>query len=73
VAINSAMALLARFGTAHIDWVVAGAFTAAAVAGVLVGGRIADRIDAERSLQAFAAGLVLLALFTAGAAIAAML
>ena len=73
VAINSAMALLARLGTARIDWVVAGAFTAAAVAGVLVGGRIADRIDAERSLQAFAAGLVLLALFTAGAAIAAML
>jgi hypothetical protein len=72
VAINSAVALLARLGTARIDWLVASAFTAAAVAGVLVGGRIADRIDAERSLRAFAAGLVLLALFTAGAAIAGM-
>lgn len=71
VTINSAVALLARFGTARIDWLVAAAFTAAAVAGVLVGGRIADRIDAERSLRAFAAGLVLLALFTAGAAIVA--
>jgi MFS family permease len=52
---------------------VAAAFTATAVAGVLVGGRIADRIDAERSLRAFAVGLVLLALFTAGTAIAGML
>ena len=72
VAINSAVALLARLGTARVDWLVAAAFTATAVAGVLVGGRIADRIDAERSLRAFAAGLVLLALFTAGAAIAGM-
>ena len=72
VAINSAVALAARLGSAHIDWTVAAAFTAAAVVGVLAGGRIADRIDAERSLRLFAAGLVLLALFTAGAAIAGM-
>lgn len=72
VAINSAVALLARFGDATIDWTVAGAFTAAAVAGVLVGGRVADRIDAEKSLRLFAAGLVLLALFTGGSAIVAL-
>jgi hypothetical protein len=42
----------------------------AAVGGVLTGGRIAGRIDAERSLRVFAAGLVLLALFTAGSALA---
>jgi len=73
VAINAAVALVARLGTAHIDWTVAIAFTATAVAGVLVGGRVADRIDAERSLRFFAAGLVLLALFTAGSAIAGMI
>ncbi|MBI5503657.1 MAG: sulfite exporter TauE/SafE family protein [Deltaproteobacteria bacterium] len=74
VAINSAMALAARLGTAApIDWIVAGVFTVAAVAGVLAGGRIADRIDARRSLRAFAAGLVLLALMTAAGAIAAMI
>lgn len=73
VTINAAMALVARLGTAHIDWLVAVAFTVTAVAGVLVGGRIADRIDAERSLRLFAAGLVLLALFTAGSAISGMI
>ena len=72
VAINSATALVARLGAAHIDWAIAAAFTLAAVGGVLAGGHIAGRIDAERSLRAFAAGLVLLALFTAGSAIAAL-
>jgi uncharacterized protein len=72
VAINSATALIARMGSTHIDWWVAAAFTVAAVGGVLSGGHIASRIDAERSLRAFAAGLVLLALFTAGSAIVAL-
>lgn len=69
VAINSAVALLARLGDASIDWTAAAAFSAAAVAGVLAGGRIADRIDAERSLKAFAAALVVLALFTGTSAV----
>lgn len=69
VAINSAVALVARLGSAHFDWTVAVAFTVAAVAGVAAGGRIADRIDATRSLRLFAAGLVVLAIFTAGSAL----
>jgi len=73
VAINSATALLARIGTAHIDWFLTTAFTVAAVAGALIGGRIADRIDAQRSLRAFATALVVLALLTAGSAISAMM
>lgn len=73
VTINSATALVARLGSAHIDWGIAAAFTAAAVAGVLAGGYVASRIDAERSLRAFAAGLVGLALFTAGSAIAGLI
>jgi len=55
-----------------IDWTVAAAFTVMAVAGVRVGATVADRIDAERSLRLFAAGLVLLAVFTGVSAIAAM-
>lgn len=72
VAINSAVALAARLGDVSIDWTVAAAFTVAAIAGVITGGRIADRIDAQRSLKLFAAGLVLLALFTGGSAIVAL-
>jgi uncharacterized protein len=72
VAINSAMALAARFGSVRTDWTVAIAFTIAAVIGVEIGGRLADRVDAEGSLRAFASGLVLLALYTAGRAITAL-
>ena len=72
VAINSAMALMARLGSADLDWLVAAAFTLTAVGGVVAGGHVAGRLDAERSLRAFAAGLVLLALFTAGSAIAGL-
>lgn len=72
VAINAVLALLARLGTSHVDWTVALAFTVTAVGGVLVGSRIAGRIDATRTLRVFSAGLVLLALYTASTAIASM-
>ncbi len=72
VAINSAMGLVARLGSASIAWGVAAALTVAAVVGVQVGARIADRLDPERSLRAFAAALVVLALYTAGRALAAL-
>ncbi len=73
VAINAAVALAARLSSTHIDWFVAGTFTAMAVAGALTGTRIAGRIDAERSLRLFAGSLVALALFTAGTAISDMI
>jgi uncharacterized membrane protein YfcA len=73
VAINSAIALLARLEGASLDWVLAGAFTAAAVAGVQLGAHLADRLEPERTLRAFAAGLVLLALYSAGRAMAGLL
>ena len=72
VAINSVVALLARLGSARIDWGIAAAFTVAAVIGVQVGGRIAGRLEPERSLRVFAAGLVVLALYTGGRALAAL-
>jgi len=72
VSINSAMALLARFGTTSMDWTVAAAFTAAAIVGSFVGGRIADRLDPANTLRVFASGLLLLAFYTAADALLAL-
>jgi hypothetical protein len=72
IAVNSAVALVARFGSSTIDWSVAVPFTIAAVLGVLAGKRIADRLDAQRSLRWFAALLVVIALATAGQAALAL-
>jgi uncharacterized protein len=69
VAINAAVALAARLGRADIDVAVTAAFSVTAVIGVVTGGRLADRIDAQRSLRIFAAALVVLALFTAVSAV----
>jgi uncharacterized membrane protein YfcA len=69
VAINSAVALLARLGTAHVDWGIAAAFTVAAVIGAQIGSHVAGRLEPERTLRAFATALVLLALYTAGRAL----
>jgi hypothetical protein len=63
IAINAATALAARLGTSGIEWSVALPFTAAALAGVLTGSTIADRIDAGALVRWFAASLVALALY----------
>ena len=73
IAINSAVALTTRLGydaasTGHVTL----PFTIAAVGGVLVGGQVADRLDAERSLRWFAALLVAVALYTATRAVLAL-
>jgi hypothetical protein len=65
IAINSAVALLARLTTTGIEWGVTLPFTVSAIAGVLVGSRVADRIDAHRSLRWFAGLLVAVAAYTA--------
>lgn len=65
IAINSAVALVARLATTSIDWAVTAPFTVSAIAGVLAGGRVADRIDATRSLRWFSALLVAVAVYTA--------
>jgi hypothetical protein len=57
IAVNSAVALAARV-TTGIEWGVTLPFAVAAVAGVLTGGRVADRLDAHRSLRWFAGLLV---------------
>ena len=65
IAINSAFALAARLATTSVDWRVTLPFTVAAIAGVLTGGRVADRLDPERSLRWFAGLLVAVAVYTA--------
>jgi uncharacterized membrane protein YfcA len=72
IAVNSAAALSTRLATTSIDWKVTVPFTVAAVAGVLAGRRVADRLDAERSLRWFAGLLVVVAVYVAVRAGAAL-
>ena len=65
IAINSGVALLLRLGHSTIEWRVAIPFTVAAIAGVLTGKRLADRLDPKSSLRWFAALLVAVAFYTA--------
>jgi uncharacterized membrane protein YfcA len=72
IAINSGVALLLRVGHSTIEWRVAVPFTLAAIAGVLTGKRVADRLDPRSSLRWFAALLVAVAVYTAVQAAAAL-
>lgn len=69
IAVNSAVALTTRLATVGIDWSITLPFAVAAIAGVLVGSKVADRLDAERSLRWFAGLLLAVALYTAGGAV----
>ena len=75
IAVNSATALAGRLGTgtSHLDWGLIGVFTAAAVAGSLVGGRIASRADPTHLTRAFAALLVVVAVYTAARSLPALI
>lgn len=68
IAVNSTVALTSRVATSSIDWGVTLPFVVAAIAGVLTGGRVADRLDPKRSLRWFAALLVAVAVYTAARA-----
>lgn len=70
IAVNSFVALTARVASAGIDWQVTLPFTVAAIGGVVAGERVASVLEPERSLRAFAALLVGVAIYTAvGAAL----
>jgi uncharacterized membrane protein YfcA len=73
IAINSAVGLSARVATTDIDWAVTIPFVLAAVAGVVTGGAVADRLDARKSLRWFAGLLVALSIYTAIDATTALL
>lgn len=72
IAVNSAVALTARLAITSIDWRITLPFTVAAIAGVLAGGKVADRLDPERSLRWFAGFLVAIAAYTALRALSAL-
>lgn len=62
IAINSAAALAARLGgQVSLDWTLLAVFTAAALAGVLVGNRVASRVDPSRLSTAFTVLLIAVA------------
>ena len=64
IAINSAVALSSRLATTGVDWRVAVPFTVAALAGALIGNRVADRLPSSDLIRWFAALLVVVALYT---------
>jgi len=64
IAINSAAALAARLGgQVSLDWPLLAVFTAAALAGVLAGHRVASRVDASRLSAAFTVLLIAVAAY----------
>lgn len=65
IALNSGVALLARAGQGAFDWEVIGPFTLTAVAGSLVGKKIAERVANNTLTRAFAVLLVLVAGYVA--------
>lgn len=65
IALNSAVALLARAGAGTFDWEVILPFTAAAVVASLGGERVAARLPGPALTRAFAVLLVLVAVYVA--------
>lgn len=72
IALNTATALVVRLGTSGVEWSVAIPFTVAAVAGVLAGNRVADRVDAASLVRWFAGALVALSLYITSTAATAL-
>jgi uncharacterized membrane protein YfcA len=75
IAVNSATALAARVsvGGTHLDWRLIATFTAAAIIGSLLGGRLTSRVPHRLLTRAFAALLVGVAAFTAASSIPSLL
>jgi uncharacterized protein len=72
IVLNAATTLAVRLGTTGVEWSVAVPFTVAALAGVLTGSRVADRVDAGVLVRWFAAALVALSLYITTTAITAL-
>jgi hypothetical protein len=72
IVLNTATTLAVRLGTTGVEWSVAVPFTVAALAGVLTGSRVADRVDAGVLVRWFAAALVALSLYMIATAITSL-
>lgn len=68
VAINASVALAVRVAQGPVPWTTTGAFAVAAIAGVATGTRMADRLDARTMQRWFARSLLVLAVYSGGAA-----
>ncbi len=66
IAVNSVTALSSRVvsGLAHVDWALIGVFTVTTIAGSLVGGRVAQKVQPRHLSTAFAVVLVVIAVYT---------
>jgi len=64
ISINAGVSLIARADTGTLDWRVAVPFTLAAMAGSVVGSRVAGRVDHGRLTRVFVVLLVVVALYT---------
>ena len=73
VIVGNALVSLAGRGIGAVDWSVAGPFALAAGIGVIIGSRISGRVPAERSTRAFGILTVLIALYTGGEALSALI
>ena len=73
IAVNSATALAARFGSVTVDWSVVAPFAAAAVLASLGGARLAGRARPETLRRAFALVLAVLAVAMAAGSLLALL
>lgn len=65
IALNSAVGLAARAGEGDFAWDVIVPFTLTAIIGSLLGKKVADRVNATSLTRAFAALLVLVAIYVA--------
>ena len=63
IALTSGAALAGHLASGSIDWTIALAFSAAAIAGALAGRRLSAAVSAERLGQLFALLLVAIAVF----------
>ncbi len=72
IALNSAVALVARVGNSTFAWDVIVPFTLAAIVGSLLGKKVADRVASHTLTRAFAVLLVAVAVYVATRAALAM-
>jgi uncharacterized membrane protein YfcA len=72
IALNSAVALVARVGNSTFAWDVIVPFTLAAIIGSLLGKKIADRVASHTLTRAFAILLVAVAVYVATRAVLAL-
>jgi uncharacterized membrane protein YfcA len=72
IAVNSGTALLARAQASgpHLNWPLIAGFTTAAIAGSLLGGRLATRVAPRHLTRAFAVLLAAVAVYTAARSVA---